>query len=193
MSKRGPRFSEREKLATLKEGEKNSVKAVCAKYGISDQSYRLWRYKVKGIQPRKPFSIKKKREILEVQTTRNKEACARQKMSEKSTSFSNLDRLTKGPNRIDSSSQSIRYGCWKKDCAFHCRVRTSRSVTAKEHAGQSLQLLDPADPFSGISSAGICFSPWFRCSGAHLRQDVLTRQTERQRSNRSRPKNQERP
>jgi len=65
MSKRGPRFSEREKLATLKEGEKNSVKAVCAKYGISDQSYRLWRYKVKGIQPRKPFSIKKKREILE--------------------------------------------------------------------------------------------------------------------------------
>jgi hypothetical protein len=31
MSKRGPRFSEREKLAILKEGEKSGVKAICAK------------------------------------------------------------------------------------------------------------------------------------------------------------------
>jgi hypothetical protein len=36
MSKRGPRFTEKEKLAIIKEGKKNGVKAVCAKYGISD-------------------------------------------------------------------------------------------------------------------------------------------------------------
>jgi transposase-like protein len=42
MSKRGPRFSEKEKLAILKEGQRNGAKTVCAKYGISDQSYRLW-------------------------------------------------------------------------------------------------------------------------------------------------------
>jgi hypothetical protein len=33
MSKRGARFTEKEKLAILKEGEKNGVKAVCAKTG----------------------------------------------------------------------------------------------------------------------------------------------------------------
>src|SRR6516164_1286575 len=65
MSKRGPRFTEKEKLAILKEGEKNGVKAVCAKYGVSDQTYRVWRYKTKGIEHKKQFSIKKKREILE--------------------------------------------------------------------------------------------------------------------------------
>ena len=65
MSKRGPRFTEKEKLAILKEGEKNGVKAVCAKYGVSEQTYRVWRYKIKGIEPKKQFSIKKKREILE--------------------------------------------------------------------------------------------------------------------------------
>ena len=65
MSKRGPRFSEKEKRAILKEGEKNGVNAVCVKYGISDQTYRVWRYKIKGIEPKKQFSIKKKREILE--------------------------------------------------------------------------------------------------------------------------------
>jgi transposase-like protein len=43
MSRRGPRFNEEQKLAILKEGEKNGVKAVCAKYDISTQSYRLWR------------------------------------------------------------------------------------------------------------------------------------------------------
>jgi transposase-like protein len=45
MSKRGPRFTEKEKLAILKEGEKNGVNAVCAKYGVSEQTYRVWRYK----------------------------------------------------------------------------------------------------------------------------------------------------
>jgi transposase-like protein len=65
MSKRGPRFSEKEKLAILKEGEKNGVKAVCAKYGVSEQTYQVWRYKTKGIEHKKQFSIKKKREILE--------------------------------------------------------------------------------------------------------------------------------
>jgi transposase-like protein len=65
MSKRGPRFSEKEKLAILREGEKNGVRAVCEKYGISDQTYRLWRYKAAGIQPRKQFSEEEKLRILE--------------------------------------------------------------------------------------------------------------------------------
>ena len=47
MSKRGPRFSEKEKLARLKEGKKSGVKAVCAKCDISDQTYRLWRYRAR--------------------------------------------------------------------------------------------------------------------------------------------------
>jgi hypothetical protein len=50
MSKRGPRFSEKEKLAILKEGEGNDVNAVCAQYGMSDQT---WRYKAHGARPRK--------------------------------------------------------------------------------------------------------------------------------------------
>ena len=53
MSKRGPRFTEKEKLAILKEGEKNGVKAVCAKYGVSEQTYQVWRYKTKGIEHKK--------------------------------------------------------------------------------------------------------------------------------------------
>jgi transposase-like protein len=61
MSKRGPRFSEKEKLAIVKEGEKNGVKAVCAKYGVSGQTYRVWRYNTRGIEPKKQFSIKKRR------------------------------------------------------------------------------------------------------------------------------------
>src|SRR5262249_36298445 len=65
MSKRGSRFSEKEKLAILKEGEKAGVKAVCEKYGISDQTYRLWRYKAAGIQSKKQFSEEEKRQILE--------------------------------------------------------------------------------------------------------------------------------
>jgi transposase-like protein len=44
MSKGGaPRFTEKEKLAIVKEGEKNGINAVCAKYDISDQAYREWR------------------------------------------------------------------------------------------------------------------------------------------------------
>jgi transposase-like protein len=65
MSKRGPRFSEKEKLAIVKEGKKNGVNAVCAKYGMSDQTYRVWRYKAAGIQPRKQFCEEEKRQILE--------------------------------------------------------------------------------------------------------------------------------
>ena len=60
MSKRGPRFTGKEKLAILKEGEKNGVKAVCAKYGVSEQTYQVWRYKTKGIEHKKQFSIKNK-------------------------------------------------------------------------------------------------------------------------------------
>src|SRR5215470_17995521 len=59
------RFNEEEKLAILREVEKIGVKAVCAKYAISDQNWRRWRYKIKGTEPKKQFSIKKKHEILE--------------------------------------------------------------------------------------------------------------------------------
>ena len=48
-------------------------------------------------------------------------------------------------------------------------------------------------PVVGLISVLTCFSPWVRGSGARLRQHLLTRQTERQRSNRSRPKHQEPP
>ncbi len=65
MSRRGPRFTEDKKLAIVKEGEKTGVKTVCAKYDISDQTYRDWRYKAQGIKPRKHFSLKKKLKILE--------------------------------------------------------------------------------------------------------------------------------
>ena len=65
MLKRGPRFTGKEKLAILKEGEKNGVKAACAKYGISDGTYRVWRYEAQGLKPRKHFSLKKKLKILE--------------------------------------------------------------------------------------------------------------------------------
>jgi transposase-like protein len=65
MSKRGPRFSEKEKLAILNEGEKNGVKAVRAKYDINDQSYRLWRYKTHGIKPKKQRSRTEKLRIIE--------------------------------------------------------------------------------------------------------------------------------
>ena len=51
MSKRGSRFTKEEKLAIVKEGEKTDGKAVCAKYGFSDQAYRVRRYKTGGIQP----------------------------------------------------------------------------------------------------------------------------------------------
>jgi hypothetical protein len=34
MSKCGPRFTEKEKLAIVKEGEKNGINAVCAKYDM---------------------------------------------------------------------------------------------------------------------------------------------------------------
>lgn len=44
-------FTKEEKLAIVKEGEKTDGKAVCAKYGFSDQAYRVWRYKAGGIQP----------------------------------------------------------------------------------------------------------------------------------------------
>jgi transposase-like protein len=65
MSRRGPRFNEEQKLAILKEGEKNGVKAVCAKYDTSTQSYRLWRYKAQGTKRRKCFAFEKKIRILE--------------------------------------------------------------------------------------------------------------------------------
>jgi hypothetical protein len=47
-----PRFTEKEKLAIVKEGEKNGVKAVCAKYDISTQSYA----KLPSIHRLSPFS-----------------------------------------------------------------------------------------------------------------------------------------
>jgi len=57
MAKRGPQYSQKERLVVVKEGEKNGVKAVCAKYGISTQSYRTWRYRVHGIRLRKQLGL----------------------------------------------------------------------------------------------------------------------------------------
>ena len=65
MSKRGQRFTQEEKLTIIAEGEKTDAKIVCAKYDISDETYRRWRYKAQGIKPRKHFSLKKKLKILE--------------------------------------------------------------------------------------------------------------------------------
>jgi transposase-like protein len=65
MSKRGPHFTNQQKFAIVKEGEKTGVEAVCAKYDISDQSYRLWRYKALGIQSKKQLSCTEKLRILE--------------------------------------------------------------------------------------------------------------------------------
>jgi transposase-like protein len=65
MSRRGPCFNEEQKLAIPKEGEKNGVKAVRAKYDISTQSYRLWRYKAQEPSPKKYFPVENKRRILE--------------------------------------------------------------------------------------------------------------------------------
>jgi transposase-like protein len=37
---------------------------VCTKYGFSDQTYRVWRYKIRGIQPRKHLSSEKRLRVL---------------------------------------------------------------------------------------------------------------------------------
>jgi hypothetical protein len=39
MANRGPQYSQKERLAILKEGEKTDGKAVCAKYGFSDEAF----------------------------------------------------------------------------------------------------------------------------------------------------------
>ena len=65
MSRCGPRFTEEEKLTILEEAKKTGVEAVCAKYGISDQSYRNWHYKINGIKPKKQLSRTEKLRILE--------------------------------------------------------------------------------------------------------------------------------
>jgi transposase-like protein len=65
MRKRGPNYSREERLAILKEGEKSGANAVYAKYGMNDQTYRVWRYQAAGIQPRKQFSEEEKRQIFE--------------------------------------------------------------------------------------------------------------------------------
>lgn len=55
----------KKKLAIVKEGEKTGVEAVCAKYDITDQSYRFWRYKALGIRPKTQLSLTEKLRILE--------------------------------------------------------------------------------------------------------------------------------
>ena len=65
MAKCGPQHTQKERLAIVKEGEKVGIEAVCAKYGISTQSYRTWRYKINGIKPKKQRSRKEKLRILE--------------------------------------------------------------------------------------------------------------------------------
>jgi transposase-like protein len=58
-------FSHETELAIVQEGEEKGVKAVCAKYGVGYQTYRDWRFKARGIRPRKRFSLGEKLQILE--------------------------------------------------------------------------------------------------------------------------------
>jgi transposase-like protein len=58
------RFTDEEKLAIIKEGEKTGVKAVCAKYDICDETYRRWRYNALKIKPRKYLSSAKRLRVL---------------------------------------------------------------------------------------------------------------------------------
>jgi Transposase len=55
----GQRFSGKQKLAILKESEKTGVKTVCAKYKISGQTYRGWRYKGPRDQASEALLLKK--------------------------------------------------------------------------------------------------------------------------------------
>jgi transposase-like protein len=72
------RFTEEEKLTILAEGEKTGVKTVCAKYDISDQAYREWRYKARGIQPKKHHSPEERLKALkEAQKVGIKPVCAK--------------------------------------------------------------------------------------------------------------------
>jgi transposase-like protein len=83
MSKRGPRFSEKEKLTIIAEGEKSGVKSVCAKYDISDQIYRKWRYKAVKIKPRKHLSSAKRLRVLrEAEKNGVRAVCAKYGISE---------------------------------------------------------------------------------------------------------------
>jgi hypothetical protein len=65
MAKRGPQYSQKKRLAIVKEGEKVGVEAVYAKYDICSQTYCNWRYSVYGIQPKKYRSSEEKLRILE--------------------------------------------------------------------------------------------------------------------------------
>ena len=67
MPKRGPHYSQEERVAILKEGEKTSFNAVRAKYNISPQTYRRWRYMARGIKPKpaRHFPDRRKLQILE--------------------------------------------------------------------------------------------------------------------------------
>jgi transposase-like protein len=77
------RFSEEEKLTIIAEGEKDGARAVCAKYGINDETYRRWRYKVPGIQPKRPFSLEKRLRVLrEGQQIGVKAVCAKYGISD---------------------------------------------------------------------------------------------------------------
>jgi transposase-like protein len=72
------RFTEEEKLTIIGEGEKTGVKTVCAKYDISDQAYREWRYKARGIQPKKHHSPEERPKALkEAQKVGIKAVCVK--------------------------------------------------------------------------------------------------------------------
>jgi transposase-like protein len=58
------RFTKEEKLTIIAEGQKIGVKTVSAKYDISDETYRRWRYKAQAIKPRKHLSTAKRLRIL---------------------------------------------------------------------------------------------------------------------------------
>jgi transposase-like protein len=77
------RFTEEEKLTIIAEGEKNGVRAVCGKYGISDQTYRDWRYEALGIKPRKHLSSAKRLRVLrEGEKNGVRAACAKYGISD---------------------------------------------------------------------------------------------------------------
>ena len=77
------RFTEEEKLTIIAEGQKTGVKTVCAKYDISDQTYRDWRYKTLGIKPRKHlFSAKRLRVLREGERNGVRAACAKYGISD---------------------------------------------------------------------------------------------------------------
>jgi transposase-like protein len=122
------RFTKEEKLTTIAEGQKIGVKTVSAKYDISDETYRHWRYKAEGIKPRKHFSLKKKLRILEEGV---RDGVYR----------------TCAAHHIDPGT----YYSWKRRIGFTSRLRpVDRIVSARKRNWRFLRK-DPRMGFSGLA------------------------------------------